>query len=29
MTHSLRFVSEDGTVYYLMATNANTNRTEA
>jgi hypothetical protein len=29
MTHSLRYVSEDGTVYYLMATNANTNRTEA
>jgi hypothetical protein len=29
MTHSVRFVTENGTVLYLMATNANTNRTEA
>lgn len=29
MTHSIKFVSENGTAYYLMATNANTNRTES
>lgn len=29
MTHSIKIVSEDGTDYYIMCTNANTNRTEA
>lgn len=29
MTHSIKIVSEDGTAYYIMCTNANTNRTEA
>lgn len=29
MTHSIHIVSEDGTDYYIMCTNANTNRTEA
>lgn len=29
MTHSIKMVSEDGTAYYIMCTNANTNRTEA
>ena len=29
MTHSIRFVTEGGTTYYLMCTNANTNRTES
>jgi hypothetical protein len=29
MTHSLRYVSDNGQVYYIMCTNANTNRTEA
>lgn len=29
MTHSIRIVSEGGTAYYIMCTNANTNRTEA
>lgn len=29
LTHSIRFVTEDGTPYYIMCTNANTNRTES
>lgn len=29
MTHSLKIVSENGTAYYIMCTDANTNRTEA
>jgi len=29
MTHSIKIVSEDGTAYYIMCTNANTNRTES
>jgi len=29
MTHSIKIVSEDGTDYYVMCTDANTNRTEA
>lgn len=29
MTHSLKIVSEGGTAYYVMCTDANTNRTEA
>lgn len=29
MTHSIRIVSENGTAYYVMCTNANTNRTES
>lgn len=29
MTHSIHIVSADGTDYYIMCTNANTNRTEA
>ena len=29
MTHSIKIVSENGTDYYIMCTNANTNRTEA
>lgn len=29
MTHSLRFVSEDGTEYHIMCTTTTTNRTEA
>lgn len=29
MTHSIKFVSADGTDYYLMCTDANTNRTES
>jgi len=29
MTHSIKIVSEDGTAYYVMCTNANTNRTES
>lgn len=29
MSHSIKIVSEDGTAYYLMCTNANTNRIEA
>jgi hypothetical protein len=28
-THSIRFVSEDGTVYYLLATTTSTSRTES
>lgn len=29
MTHSIRILSADGTPYYIMVTDANTNRTEA
>jgi hypothetical protein len=29
LTHSIRIVSEDGTPYYIMCTDANTNRTES
>jgi len=29
LTHSLKIVSEDGTPYYIMLTDANTNRTES
>jgi hypothetical protein len=29
MTHSIKIVSEDGTAYYIMCTNDNTNRTES